>query len=269
MHVYEFNDYRKFIIAKTKENESIRGYQVKLAAAANCSKSYLSQVMNSSAQLTPDHAANLADFWNFNDEETLYFIDLVNLDRSSSSVFKKILNKKISDTRKNYKVLKNKFSQGQTLNSQDLDKYYSSWLYSALHILLTIPEFDSENAIANRLQVPLSAVQEILLKLEQFKLIKKMSKGWKVVNFDLHVQENSDKYTWAKMHNINWRFKNIIKLQEERDGGLHYTGVHTMSKSDAVKIKNLFAKLVQESRQIISPSPEEELYCMLFDFFIV
>jgi len=40
-----------------------RGYQSRLAEAAGCQRSYLSQVVHSTPHLTPEHAMGMAQFW--------------------------------------------------------------------------------------------------------------------------------------------------------------------------------------------------------------
>jgi hypothetical protein len=42
-----------------------------------------------------------------------------------------------------------------------------------------------------------------------------------------------------------------------------------MSKSDAKKIRQLVAELVIDTRKLIEPSEEEELFCFNADFFQV
>ena len=58
------------------------GYQRQLSEAAGCHTSYLSQVLADKAQLTPDHAAGLAVFWQWNETASEYFLTMVQLERA-------------------------------------------------------------------------------------------------------------------------------------------------------------------------------------------
>ena len=59
-------------------------------------------------------------------------------------------------------VLKDRFKIVETLSKEDQATYYSAWYYGAVRILLTIPQTQTKERIANRLALPLSKVAEVL-----------------------------------------------------------------------------------------------------------
>jgi len=64
-NVFNHLDYKDFLKIQIEENHEAYGYKSRLAKAANCQKSFLSQVLNSHIHLTPEHAVGLCQFWKF------------------------------------------------------------------------------------------------------------------------------------------------------------------------------------------------------------
>src|ERR1700692_4612304 len=108
--VFEFNDYRKFLEAQIAGNSSERGYQTKLSKAAGCKGSFLSQALHSHVNLTPDHAAGLCRFWNFDDDETDWFIELLTLARAGSPEMKKVCTRRLKEIEKRRTNLKERLT---------------------------------------------------------------------------------------------------------------------------------------------------------------
>lgn len=48
---------------------------------------------------------------------------------------------------------------------------------------------------------------------------------------------------------------------------LHYSGIYTLSRADAIKIKNLYLDSVKKNLEIVKDSPEEQMYVINIDFF--
>ena len=60
-----------------------------------CQKSFPLQVLNSTPEISPDHAIQLCEFWSLPDAEADYFIDLVHLARAGSKVRQRYLMRRI------------------------------------------------------------------------------------------------------------------------------------------------------------------------------
>lgn len=82
--IYEAEDYKLFIKQMIELNRHVRGYQTRLAQAADCKPSYFSGVLNSVLHLTLEHAVGLCVFWKLDGEETDYFLDLVILQKTEN-----------------------------------------------------------------------------------------------------------------------------------------------------------------------------------------
>ena len=91
-------------------------------------------------------------------------------------------------------------------------------------------------------------------------------KTWHATERDLHLPKSSDLNT---INHANWRQHAISKIQIGDDDSLHYTAVHALSKRDIVRIKETILAAIKDSREIVKPSPEEELVCVICDVFKV
>src|SRR4051812_8836100 len=99
MKVFAASNYRQVMQEKIREGGAVRGYQARLAEAAGVHSSYISRVLADRVELTPDQAASLARFWNFDGDETDFFIDLVLLERSASKDFRARLGRRLEVVR--------------------------------------------------------------------------------------------------------------------------------------------------------------------------
>ncbi|MGZ3796872.1 MAG: hypothetical protein ACXVB1_10920, partial [Pseudobdellovibrionaceae bacterium] len=62
------------------------------------------------------------------------------------------------------------------------------------------------------------------------------------------------------------RTKITDRIQFRSPEDLHYTGIHTLSRKDFKKIKNQLLESLVKVDQVVRPSTEEELCCLLIDW---
>lgn len=173
--------------------------------------------------------------------------------------------KRIESLRSNQSNLSSKFKSVGKLNDIHQIKYYSQWLYCAIHVITSIPEFNTETKIANRLNLSQHQVKSILLELEEMGLIKRDKSGfWKPLENNLFLPRQS---FMTYMHHSHWHMKSLIDLQDGQSSSLHYSTVHAASKHDLEQIKTIATNFLKKTREIVEPSPEEEIFCINLDVF--
>jgi len=259
MTLFDFDEYRSVIKWQIKVNESVRGYQTLLAKAAGCQRAFLSQALNSHVQLTPDHVAGLSKFWQFDELETDYFLELVLLERASSPSLKQVIERRLRTLRKQRLNLAERFKINETLPENIQAIYYTSWHMSAIHVLLSIPEFNDIHKISQRLHLSPAAVQSSIKHLEELKVIKKTNKH-------LYLPKTSP---FTGTNHINWRQRAIANIQSQDTDALHYSVVSALSVADVEKFRELILKCIEGTRKVVEPSPEEEIICFTCDLFKV
>ncbi|MEI6399405.1 MAG: hypothetical protein WCO71_11605, partial [Pseudomonadota bacterium] len=137
--IFSFDDYKALLRAVIKEND--KGVASRLAEAAGCQRSFLSDVLRTGTHITPDHAFGISKCLELNVRESRFFMNLVLLARASQKAYRESLMKVIADERVEQTRLTKKIEQGEgieaagtRLSDAHLGQYYSSWLYCAVHI---------------------------------------------------------------------------------------------------------------------------------------
>lgn len=266
-NLYYVEDYKEYLREKIQARKRERGYPSRVAEAAGCHKSYLSQVIHGHVHLTPDHAAALADFWKLDAEDSEHFLNLVHLARAGSPSLRRMLSRKIKDARTRREELASRHEGARRPTEEDFAEYYSNWYFSAIHILLGIPTFQSPQKISARLLLSEEVVHKTLEKLEQLKLVVRAKDGkWELAAGDLFLPKAS---ALATPYHTVWRERAMCDSQMRRPDSVHYTMVYSMSKADVEKVRARILDAVEEVRATVRESANEELVTFACDFFRV
>ncbi|MEZ4743814.1 MAG: TIGR02147 family protein [Bdellovibrionota bacterium] len=239
-----------------------KGLKSKLSIAAKCHASHLSQVLSKKVDLSLDQAFAIGQYLGWSDLEIEYFLTLVSLSRSGSRSLSQYYHTKLANLRDKSTKLSNRLKTEKNLKEL-AEKYYSAWYYSAVHIILTIPEYKTPDAIAAKLNIPRKTVLNALKVLHEIGIVTKTAEGlWEVLEFDLHIPANSPLYN---SYHINWRNEVSRLVQINKDKNLHYTGLHSMSRKDYEILRERIMELIEESRSLVSKSKEEDLVLFAVD----
>jgi uncharacterized protein (TIGR02147 family) len=264
MNVFEFNDYRKYLQENIEQNQLVRGYRARLAEAAGCQKSFFSQVLNSSAELSSDHAANLSQFWQFNFEETSYFVDLVLLVRTGSPAFREVIRERLRAAREKHINLEARFAWPKIERSEQEALYFSSWYWSAIHVITAIPQWRTTSSIARRLNLSVKLVEDILQQLNHMGMVKEHKKEWQITEKLLHLPQSS---FMTEMNHLNWRQRAMNNIQLQDASAIHYSLVFALSAEDFSRLREILVNQIQSFHKIIGPSVSEEIACFTCDLF--
>lgn len=144
--------------------------------------------------------------------------------------------------------------------------YYATWLMPAIQVVVSVPEFQTTQAVSKRLNVPLETVQKSLQTLSDIGLVELENGRWRSTHRSLHTPKTSQ---FVKTYHSNWRLRAMHRAQESIEEGVHYTAVCALAKKDIVRLEQLTQEFIQQTRAVIEPSPEEEVVCMCVDIFKV
>lgn len=268
MSLFGTLDYKDYLRTHIEKNADEYGYKSKLADAGGFQKSFLSQVLNSHVHFTPEHALRLAQFWDLSSKEREYFLELVHYGRAGSPELSQYLREKLLKLKKESEHLGKRFAQPALAVPEDLAAiYYSSWHYSAIHILITIPQFRTVARIAKRLSLSEAIIKTSLKQLQSLELVEKDAQdNWKATNKSLHIPKDS---IFNTINNNNWRQRSQTDSQQLNTQSIHYTGIYSLSVTDFERLREITFELIDKSRQMVIASPEEELVCFTCDLFSV
>ena len=124
-----YEDYRD-CLRTTVQSQGRRGFKSKLAAAAGCQLSHLSQVLSGHVNLTEDQAFGIASHLSFDPVESEYFLLMVRAARAGAKGYREHLLKKARLLRTEHKQLHRRL-QTRDITHQHKETYYSAWYYSA------------------------------------------------------------------------------------------------------------------------------------------
>lgn len=264
--LFTYNDYKAYIRARISASSQARGLVSAFADAAGCQRSYFSQAIHSHVHLTQDHAVGLAEYWSLNEIETDYFCTLVDFERAATPKLKNKLKARLASLKKSQEDLSKRFKQDSLEPGERELTYYSAWYYSAIHVLTSIPQFQQAEKIADRLALPLVRVNRILRTLERDKLVRRDGAFWHLGVGDLHVPQKS---LLSAIHHSNWRARAVQDAQDPDSRGIHYTAVSSLSHDDFENLKALLLAFIEQTRQVVASSPEQELMTFTCDLFNV
>ena len=264
--VFKFADYKAYIRARIQDSEQSWGLISKLADAAGCQRSYLSRALNAEVHLLPDHLLALCEYWQLSDRETEYLLSLLEKDRASSARLRQRLQAKLKRLREEENELQNRVKRSPAPAGEREMVYYSSWHFSALHIIVSIPKFQTAEAISAHLQLPLPLVQEGLEQLHSFGFIHKEKSRWTFANSEMHVTRDSP---LVSLHHANWRQRAILSSQKRDTKNIHFSVVQAVDEDAWEKIRGQVLALIEEASATAAPAPSEKLVCLNCDFFTV
>lgn len=264
MTVFDFSNYKEFLRHQIDTTQVRRGYHTRLAEAAGCSRSFLSQALSGDIDLTRDHAAGLCRFWNFQNLELEYFLSLVDLSRARTRTLQEHLTERLHKLRQDQNSLTTRVGRPKLVDERVESVYYSSWTLAAVHMLLTISKFRNAQDIADRLKLDLATVERVLNKLSDIGVIQYSETSWRPLSTDMNLAETS---ALSATNHSNWRNKAIANLQDRKPDSVYYSSVFTLSQKDADKLRGLVKAFIMESRQMIVASPAQNLFCMNIDLF--
>jgi uncharacterized protein (TIGR02147 family) len=262
--VFAFSAYKPFFKAYLRAQKDNWGIMTKLAKAAGCQRPYLSKVLSGEAHLMPAQAYGLCRFWKFSGEETEYFLGLLEIERAGSSDYREYWIRKTLETKNRHENISKVVERNAAAGDEKDLLYYSSWYWTAIHILVSIPEYQTERAISERLALPIPQVRSVLETLEKWGCVRREKSFWKFGSREQHISKDSP---LAVFHHSNWRQQAIANAQRRDPSSVHFTVVQSLSKHDYDRVKELVLDCIHKVSEVAGPSQEEKLMCFSCDFF--
>lgn len=240
-----------------------RGYQNRLAKAAQVHPSYFSRVLSEKVHLSPEQGFRLAQFWGLTEQERDYFENLILMARAGDPGYRAQLERRVKTARADALELQNRLSATPQETGEG-NIYYVHWLYSALHILLTVPGFQSASALAKRLLLPVGVVEAHLRQLAELGLVRLKGTHWEVTDKNVILSRAN----WmARLQHSNWRVKNLERLGGSFPNDISYTGIHSLSRADLEKLRARLREFFVETDALVRPSREETVAVFCADLY--
>lgn len=257
-------DHHAAILRWALAREPRHGAKAKLAAAIRCQASYLSLVLQKKANLSLEQAEEACRYLGFGTDETEYMLLLVQLDRAGTKSLKARFREKIEALRARRLLVVERLGRAEELSPEKQATYYSSWIFAAVHIALTIPDLRTSSAISSYLGVPLLQVVKALDFLESAGLATQQ--GGQFFSTKNLVRLSKESNNIVK-HHTNWRLRAIDSLESEKAHELHYSAVFSASREDVIQLKDQMLEHLKVYLKGVQASKEEDLFILCLDLF--
>ncbi|MGZ3748396.1 MAG: TIGR02147 family protein [Pseudobdellovibrionaceae bacterium] len=265
MAIFEFNNYKIFLKSEIKARPgSGRGELSRLADYLGVNATMVSQVMAGPKDFTLEQAKKVAEYFALPKLDTDYFLILVQIERAGSEDLKTYFREKRDEIKKQSLQVSKRIVSEKKLNDVEKSIFYSSKLYSAIHLFTSIKEGVSLEEILERFDISRLLAQEIM----QFLLLTELciyEKGrYKMGTQSTHIDKGSP---FLIKHHSNWRISAIQKSESLKDEELMFTANISLSRRDFEKIRDLLMQTIQEISKTVKDSTAEDIANLNIDFF--
>jgi uncharacterized protein (TIGR02147 family) len=262
--LYSFGNYRNYLRKAFSGIGEHRGRRILLAEELGCQTSFLSQVLTDRAHLSLEHAIKTSRFLNHSDDESRFFILLIEKEKAGSVLLEKHFEKQLLEIKLRRQEIKDRIQVVSDITPEDQMHYYSAWYYAAIHIFVALPGLNTLNEITKRLRLSAKVVKEALEFLETRGFILKEKGEFRIGSKRIHLSRGSP---MLSKHHTNWRMQAINSVDGEAESDLHYSAILGISKTDQEKFKEKLLALLAEFEPIVKSSKEEIPVVMLMDLF--
>lgn len=267
MDIYRYDSYHDVLkVWMLEQPNQGRGLSSKIARHLNISTVLVSQILSGTRLLQMDYAFQLAKFIGFTEQETEYFLLLIQYARAGTETYKTFILKQIKLLQKEQLEIKNHVAQDINLSEQDKAQFYSHWHYSAVRLTADIPDYNTAARISESLSIPVARVNEILEFLVRCKLCVLQNGKYKMAAQNTHLAAGSP---WIYSRQLQWRQKAIQAMEMTSDRNMFYTGPMVLSKKDTLWVRDQLIDLISKINSRLKDSPSEELMCLNIDWFPV
>jgi uncharacterized protein (TIGR02147 family) len=262
--IFDFNDYRNFLEKSLSVKGETRGFRTNLAKFLGCRLSHITQVIGGLNHLSLEFSYKTATFLKLSKSETHFFLLLVNKDRSGDFKLSQYFQEQIDQIHKERSKVIKRLEVEDHLTTEQIMHYYSSWSFSAVHLLCSLPQINSTSDIVDRLNISLEHAQDVTDFLIEIGILKNTKSGLATSGRRIHLKDNSK---MVSKHHTNWRMKAIQSFDKTEPENLHFSGVYSFAKKDWKKLKETLLKSLEQSDLIIKDSPQDTVGVISLDFF--
>ncbi|MBK7962577.1 MAG: TIGR02147 family protein [Bdellovibrionales bacterium] len=263
--IFSWRNYKEYLLAVIENNPAgSRGTRKKLAEAIGCQVSHITNVLSGAGHFSQEQAEAASRFLGLDHRETEFLLLLVQYTRAGTMSLREFYKKLLNERQKNNLPFKGGLKTHEGTPTVEENIYYSSWDFAAVHVLTSIPQYQTAEAIAKKLMISVSRVSEVLKFLIDSGLCRKEGQRVLIERPLLHLDRSS---LLVSKHHINWRLRTIATLGEVAENDFHYSSVFSLSKHDYPKIKAILVQALSEATTAIRKSQEEDCAALCIDLF--
>lgn len=265
LSLFDFKDYKQYLLWREQSWQG-RAMRRELAAGTGCQPAYISQVLNGNNHLSLEQAEKANAVLGHIPLESHFFMLIVQMNRAGTSQLKTYFENQILKIKDERADLKNRIDVKEGINNEQQQTYYSNHLFALLHVALTVENFQTVQALAERFQIPREKVREVLEFLVSCRLAVRKKDRYEVGMARIHLSNNSK---FVGRHHVNWRIKALENIDLRNAEDFHYSSAISCSENDILLIKERLMMAIEEIKKIVKDSPAKEIFVFNADLFQV
>ena len=262
--IFESKSHFEYLKERFQSGSAERGEKTRFSQSLRIQPAYLSQILARKYSLSLEQAELANQFFDHSTEESEFFLLLVSRDRAGTVSLKKHFDAQMNAILKKRLQVVERLGRKVEISAEAKGIYYSSWIYSAIHISCTIPELRTRKALAQQFSLPLELVGKVLDFMVENSLLAKEGDEYLPTQTWIRLDRESPHIA---RHHTNWRQKAVQNLEVQTDEDLHYSGIYSMDLKTAAQIKDRFLDFIKAQIKEIEAAPEKELFVIGIDFF--
>lgn len=245
-----------------------RGSRSRLAKDLGFHPSYLSLVMDGTAHLSQEQVFRFTNLANISGDQTAFLLSLSSFERAGTEELKQFYKDQMKE------IAKRQGSVGRRLKSERLkvriqeEEFYSNWEYQAILGCLQIKNSSSVRHVAERLGIPVLAVESVLERLKTMGLAKCSQGQWTSLKPFVHL--HGDPEISRKFH-LAWRLKslekNLVGTKQRNRNTMLFSSLITLNMNQHQKIRKAIDDMIKEVAKELEECPSEDLSVLNIDFF--
>jgi uncharacterized protein (TIGR02147 family) len=266
MSVFQFSDYRAYLRNHIEHlPKRGRGELSRMAQHLRVNSTLLSQVLAGNRNLSEEQTFELSTYLGHSSLESDYFTLLIQIDRAGSVNLKRHLEGKLKRLATEALKLSNRVAFEKKLSEQERAVFYSSWIYSAVHLFTsTKTEGVTIEEIAHRFRIPRNKAADLIHFLAQAGLVVETNNRYHMGTKSTFIERGTP---FLLKHHSNWRIKAIQVSESISEEELMYSGQFSLSRNDFKILREALTECLRMINSTVKDSPAEELACLNIDWF--
>jgi len=264
--IYGHQCYRAVIRAFVKSQGS--SYRA-LASASQIHTSYFSRVMAEGAEFSADQLFKICKAMQLQESAIDYVLLLGELSRASHHEHKMFLKQRIEAIQEEHLRLSEQL-QGEitSLESEQIEAYFSDIRLAKIHMLLTIPRFRLHpQQISKRLGISENEFNKLLERLQSLGLVRLQKSSIVQVEQSVHLDEH---HPLSLVNHKNWRIDCLHHLNstERQPHDYHFSATFTCDPDTKSRIKEALKTSILQAQRLVSDcSKVENSYVLTLDLY--
>lgn len=263
--IFEFLDYKTYIIEKALALKLSRGWKSQLAKACRCQMSYVSQVLNGKVHFSLEQALVVSSFFKISNLECEYFMEMVNFQRAGNERLKEFYARRMNSLAAKGHQISQKF-QRMSPEFTESEKliYYSCWTYPVVHMCVWISNLRTSAEIARKLNIAQETIEQALHFLVSCGMIVALGKQFVPTKKSIHLERPSP---YLNKFLTGSRIFALKKLDLNDESDLFYSSIVAINQKALIAIKNILVESIDSCRKLTESSTDEDtLMTLNIDF---